>query len=198
MSETTDGLPVLEFPAAQAFADWLAAHPKGAWLKFAKQGGGGGATLSKSEALDCALCHGWIDGQLARYDEAFFLVRFTPRRPGGRWSAINRARAEALIAAGRMTPRGLAEVDAARADGRWDAAYPSSSKAEVPEDFQAALMEDAEAARAFAGLDSANRYAMLYRLHHAKSYAQRMKRVETFIAMLARGERFHPPRKRGV
>lgn len=194
MTETRAGLPILAFADARAFADWLTTNPKGAWLKFAKQGGGV-ATLSKSEALDEALCHGWIDGQLAKGDEALFLVRFTPRRPGGRWSANNRARAEALIAAGRMTPRGLAEVEAARADGRWRAAYPSASKAEIPEDFQAALRGSETAASAFAALDGANRYAMLYRLHHAKSGAQRTKMLQTFVAMLERGETIRPTRK---
>jgi uncharacterized protein YdeI (YjbR/CyaY-like superfamily) len=190
-------LPVLQFGDAAAFAAWLDEHPTspGLWLKLARQGGPE-TTVSKAEAIDCALCHGWIDGQIARFDAAFFLTRFTPRSAKSRWSAANRRRAEELTAADRIPPRGLAAIAAARADGRWDAAYPSASKAEAPEDFLAAVAADPRAAEVFDGLDSANRYALLYRLHHAPAGARRDAMIVRFVAMLARGETFHPPRER--
>jgi uncharacterized protein YdeI (YjbR/CyaY-like superfamily) len=197
VTELKDGLPTLEFADAEAFDVWLDAHGKarGAWLKFAKQGRA--TTLAKSAAIDCALCHGWIDGQLRPLDGDYFLTRFTPRKPGGRWSARNVERAEALIALGRMRPAGLAEIAAAKADGRWQAAYPSASAAKTPDDFAAALAKNAKAAPFFAALNSANRYALLYRLHHAKP-KDRERRSAEFVAMLARGETFHPVGKRRV
>jgi len=193
MTKKLDGL--LAFADAEAFARWLGenAGAKEAWLKFAKKGGGA-QTLSKSEAIDCALCFGWIDGRLERLDDAYFLTRFTPRKPGGRWSEINRERAEALISAGRMQPRGLAEVAAAKADGRWAAAYASASAIATPADFAAALQANERAAEAFAALDGANRYAVLYRLHHART---RERAVADMIARLERGELFHQAPQRG-
>ena len=163
-------------------------------MKLAKQGAPEPA-LRQAQAIDCALCHGWIDGQIARLDEAFFLTRFTPRAAKSRWSAANRKRAQELIAAGRVAPRGLAAIESAKADGRWDAAYPSAAKAATPEDFQIAIAANRRAAQAFERLDGANRYALLYRLHHA-SAARRAEMVAGFVAMLARGETIHPPRKR--
>ncbi len=194
MTTMHDGLPLLEFADAEAFAQWLAEHPeaRGAWLKFAKKGRA--ATLTKAQAVDCALCHGWIDGQLGRLDEDYFLTRFTPRKPGGRWSALNVKRVEALMAQGRMRSRGLAEIEAAKADGRWAAAYPSAAGMTTPPDFAAALQCDASAAESFAALDGANRYAILFRLHHAKPEA-RARRIAELVAMLARGETFHAPRQ---
>jgi uncharacterized protein YdeI (YjbR/CyaY-like superfamily) len=197
-----DGLPLLTFADVEAFDRWLGANPRavGAWLKFAKKGGGG-ATLAKADAIDCALCHGWIDGQLGPLDNNYFLTRFTPRKAGGRWSANNCKRAAELVAQGRMRPRGLAEIEAAKADGRWEAAYPSATAARTPADFAAALAASAKAEAFFASLDGANRYALLYRLHHAKP-AVRVRRIAEFVAMLERGETFHgaskaPPRQRG-
>jgi len=194
MRTTPDDLPLLAFADAGAFSHWLAEHAdaKGAWLQFAKTGGAAG--LSKAQAIDCALCQGWIDGQIRSFDGSHFLTRFTPRQPKSRWSAKNVARAEELMAQGRMQPSGLVEIEAAKADGRWTAAYPSASRAETPPDFIAALAANAEAERAFAALDGANRYAMLYRLHHAKPEA-RLRRIAAFIDMLTRGETFHPPRR---
>lgn len=191
------GLPILQFADAAAFEAWLAENwsSAGVWLKFARRGGPA-TTLGKAEAIDCALRHGWIDGQIARCDEAFFLTRFTPRAPKSRWSAANRRRAEELLAAGRIAPRGLAAIAAARADGRWDAAYPSPSRAEAPEDFLAAVAANPRAGPVFDGLDSANRYALFYRLHHAAVGARRDAMIARFVAMLARGETFHPPRNR--
>ncbi len=188
-------LPILHFDGAPAFAAWLADNPdsKGAWVKLAKQGAPEPA-LRQAQAIDCALCHGWIDGQIGRFDEEFFLTRFTPRAAKSRWSAANRKRAEALIAAGRVTPRGLAAIEAAKSDGRWDAAYPSAGKAKTPEDFQTAIAANRRAARAFENIDGANRYALLYRLHHV-SATKRTEMIARFVAMLARGETIHPPRK---
>ncbi len=185
------GLPVLSFRDAAAFEAWLAAHPAapGVWIKLAKQGSGA-TTLSKDEAIDCALMHGWIDGQIGRWDDVFHVTRFTPRKAGSRWSRLNCSRVERLLAAGRMTAVGLAHVEAAKADGRWAAAYPPASAAEIPEDFRSAMGR--EAAAAFAALDGANRYAMLYRLHHANDRAAMIDRL---LRMLAAGETFHPPRK---
>jgi uncharacterized protein YdeI (YjbR/CyaY-like superfamily) len=195
MPRTPDGLPMLAFADAEAFLRWLEAPAcaQGAWLKFARNNRA--STLSKAEAIDCALRHGWIDGQIARLDDDYFLIRFTPRKANSRWSARNVARANALIAEGRMLPRGLAEIAAAKADGRWAAAYPSPSKVTAPPDFMAALTRDAHAAAFFAALDSANRYAVLYRLHHAKPGA-RAARIAALVDMLARGQTFHPPRQK--
>lgn len=190
-----DGLPILAFAEGATFAQWLALNPRapGAWLKFARKGGGD--TLSKAQAIDCALCHGWIDGQLASLDAQYFLTRFTPRRAGSRWSAKNAARAEELLAQGHLQPCGLAEIEAAKADGRWAAAYPSARHIGVPTDFTAALGRSPAAGQFFETLDSANRYALLYRLHHA-SAAARTRRIDEFVAMLERGETFHPRRNR--
>ncbi|THD44575.1 MAG: hypothetical protein E7774_09870 [Bradyrhizobium sp.] len=188
-------LPILHFDGAPAFAAWLAANPdsKGAWIKLAKQGAPEPA-LRQAQAVDCALCHGWIDGQIGRFDEEFFLTRFTPRAAKSRWSAANRKRAEELIAAGRVRKSGLAAIEAAKADGRWEAAYPSASKAVTPEDFQIAIAANRRAAKAFEDLDGANRYALLYRLHHVAA-AKRAEMIARFVAMLARGETIHPPRQ---
>jgi len=193
MKTTPDGLPLLAFADAGAFSHWLAEHgdAKGAWLQFAKTGGAAG--LSKAQAIDCALCQGWIDGQIRSLDGRHFLTRFTPRQPKSRWLAKNVARAEALRTQGRMQPRGHVEIEAAKADGPWTAAYPSASRAETPPDFIAALADNAEAKLAFVALDAANRYAILYRLHHAKPDA-RPGRIAQFVDMLSRGENVHPPR----
>ncbi len=195
MTAISDGLPRLAFADAEAFAQWLVENPeaRGAWLKFAKKGGPID-TLTKAAAIDCALCHGWIDGQLGSLNDDFYLTRFTPRKGGGRWSANNVRRAEALMAQGRMGARGLAEIVAAKADGRWAAAYPSANAMTTPPDFAAALQSSDCASEMFATLDGANRYAVLYRLHHAKPQA-RERRIAEMMAMLERGETFHPPRK---
>jgi uncharacterized protein YdeI (YjbR/CyaY-like superfamily) len=197
-----DGLPLLTFAEVEAFDRWLTVNPRaaGAWLKFAKKGGRA-ATMAKADAIDCALCHGWIDGQLWPLDDDYFLTRFTPRKAGGRWSANNAKRASDLVAQGRIRLRGLAEIEAAKADGRWEAAYPSATAAKTPADFASALAASAKAEAFFASLDGANRYALLYRLHHAKP-ALRESRIAEFVAMLERGETFHgapkaPPRQRG-
>jgi uncharacterized protein YdeI (YjbR/CyaY-like superfamily) len=189
-------VPILQFDGAPAFEAWLADNPAslGAWVKLAKQGAPEPA-LRQAQAIDCALCHGWIDGQIARFDEDFFLTRFTPRAAKSRWSAANRKRAQALIAAGRIGPRGLAAIEAAKADGRWDAAYPSAATAATPEDFQIAINASRRAVLAFERLDGANRYALLYRLHHTPA-GRRAAMIARFVGMLERGETIHPPRQR--
>jgi len=187
------GLPVIGFADSRAFEAWLAAQPAdapGLWLKIAKQGSGI-ASLSKAEAIDAALCHGWVDGQLYPYDESCWLIRFTRRKVRSKWSQKNRERAEQLIDEGRMCPRGMAEIEAARADGRWDAAYPSASKAEVPPDLQAALDANPAAAAFFATLTGANRYAVLYRIGAVKKAETRARKIAQFVDMLARGETLH-------
>jgi uncharacterized protein YdeI (YjbR/CyaY-like superfamily) len=191
--EIRAGLPILAFADAAAFHAWLARQPAdspGLWLKLAKQGSGI-ASLSKAEAIDAALCHGWIDGQLHPYDATCWLIRFTPRKRAGKWSEKNRTRALELIAEGRMTPAGLAPIDAAKADGRWNAAYAPASTADVPLDLQAALDADPKAAAFFATLKGANRYAILYRIGAVKKAETRARKIADFVAMLARGETLH-------
>jgi uncharacterized protein YdeI (YjbR/CyaY-like superfamily) len=190
MSEDRGGLPILVFADRAALEQWLEAQPAdspGLWIKLAKVGSGI-SSVSKAEAIDAALCHGWIDGQLDKYDERYWLVRFTPRRARSKWSQVNVKRAEELIAEGRMRPAGLAAVEAAKADGRWDAAYAPASKAEVPPDLQAALNANPKAAAFFATLKGANRYAILYRIGAVKKAETRARKVSEFVAMLERGE----------
>jgi uncharacterized protein YdeI (YjbR/CyaY-like superfamily) len=188
-----DDLPVLELADRDAWAAWLGAgnaSSPGVWLKIAKKGSDA-RSVSYAEALDVALCHGWIDGQKRPLDDRFWLQRFTPRTPRSRWSKRNRALAERLIATGEMAPAGLREVERARADGRWEAAYDSHSTATVPPDLQAALDDNPAASAFFAGLDSANRYAILYRVQEARRPETRARRIATFVAMLAEGRRIH-------
>lgn len=189
----TDDLPILLFASPAELEAWLEdnhAAVEGAWLKIAKKDSGV-ESVTYAEALELALCFGWIDSQKRGFDERYFLQRFTPRRPRGKWSQINREKAEALIAAGAMRPTGLAEVDAAKADGRWEAAYAGQRTAEVPADLQREL-DSNEAARVFfATLDSANRYAILYRLEEAKKPETRERRLRKFVGMLERGEKIH-------
>ncbi len=144
------------------------------------------------EALEVALCFGWIDGQRDRLDEQWFLQRFTPRRPKSKWSKINRAKATALIESGRMRPAGLEAVERAKADGRWDAAYDPPSQLTVPEDLAAALAQNEAAEAFFRTLDRTNRYALLYRIHDAKRPETRARRIEQFVAMLAEGKKPYP------
>ncbi|HEX8568914.1 MAG TPA: YdeI/OmpD-associated family protein [Caulobacteraceae bacterium] len=191
--EERGGLPVLPFPSRGAFEAWLAMQPRdhpGVWVKLAKKGSDADS-VTQSEMVDACLAHGWIDGLINAWDERWYIVRCTPRRPKSKWSKINVERVEALVAAGRMTPAGLAEVERAKADGRWDAAYPPASRMEVPDDLRAALGANPQAAAAFQTLDAANRYAILYRLHDAKKPETRARRIEQFVAMLAEGRRIH-------
>jgi uncharacterized protein YdeI (YjbR/CyaY-like superfamily) len=188
-----DELPVLLFAVPADMEAWLEenhAGSPGLWLKIAKKGSGV-ESVDYAQALELALCFGWIDSQKRGFDERYFLQRFTPRRPRGKWSLINREKAEALIASGAIRPAGLAEVEAAKADGRWEAAYAGQRTAEVPEDLQRELDRSAAAREFFAELDSANRYAILYRLQEAKKPETRERRLRKFVAMLERGEKVH-------
>lgn len=182
------------FPDAAAFEAWLEQHGEDAdevWVRFAKKGSGA-ATVTYDEALEAALCFGWIDGKALGLDERFYLQRFTPRRKRSIWSKRNTEKAEALIAAGRMRPAGLRQVEAARADGRWEAAYEGSAAAAVPEDFRRELDANAAAAEFFATLKGQNRYAILYRIQTAKRPETRAKRIREFVAMLAERRTLYP------
>ena len=170
------------------------ADDAGFWLKLAKAGAPS-PTLTKAEAIEAALCHGWIDGQLDKHDAHYFLVRMTPRRRGSRWSDNNRKTAERLIREGRMQSGGLAQVEAAKADGRWAAAYRPASTAEPPADLVEALAATPGAQRAFATLDAANRYAIIYRVNDAKRPETRQRRIAQYVDMLARGETLHPAKR---
>jgi uncharacterized protein YdeI (YjbR/CyaY-like superfamily) len=187
-------LPILGFATAEEFDAWVFGQPEdspGLLLKIAKKDSGV-PTVSYSDALDVALCHGWIDGQKDRLDDEFWLQRFTPRKPRSKWSQVNCARADALVGAGRMRPAGMRQIELAKADGRWEAAYASQRTATVPEDFAAALAAQPGAQEFFAGLDSRNRYAVLYRIADAKKAATRAQRIEKYATMLAEGKKIYP------
>jgi uncharacterized protein YdeI (YjbR/CyaY-like superfamily) len=172
---------------------WLEEHHAtsgGVTVRIAKKGSDV-ATVAYPEVLDTAICFGWIDARRQALDDTFFLQRFTPRRARSRWSKINRDKAEALIAAGRMRPAGLAEVERAKADGRWEAAYAGQRSMTVPDDLQRELDARPEAAEFFAQLSSQNRYAILYRLHDAKRPETRARRLAKFVSMLEAGETIH-------
>jgi uncharacterized protein YdeI (YjbR/CyaY-like superfamily) len=184
-------VPFASREAWEAFLEEQDATSEGLWLKIAKKGSGI-ESVTYDQAVEVALCYGWIDGQKAGFDSDHWLQRFTPRKPRGRWSRINRDKATALIERGEMEPAGLREVEAAKADGRWDAAYAGQRTATVPEDLQQALDANPAAAEFFATLDSANRYAILYRVEDAKKPETRARRIEKYVAMLAAGEKLHP------
>jgi uncharacterized protein YdeI (YjbR/CyaY-like superfamily) len=189
-----DDLEILPFASGEAWERWLREHHEtapGVWIRFAKKASGV-PTVTYLEALHVALRFGWIDGQARGVDERFYVQRFTPRRARSIWSKRNRDFATALIEAGKMEPAGLREVERAKADGRWDAAYDAPSTASVPEDLQAALDREPAAAAFFAGLSSQNRYAILHRIQTAKRPETRARRIETFVAMLAAGETLYP------
>ncbi len=182
--EVRAGLPIISFADAAEFDAWLSAEPrtsKGIWLKIGKKGSGV-TGISKPDAVDAALCHGWIDGQQDKYDEHCWLTRFTPRKRASRWSQINRSRVIELVDGGSMKPAGLAEIDAAKADGRWDAAYPPARTACVPPDLQRALDHSQKAASEFAALGKQSQYALLYRLSNVKRPETRTRLICDFIA----------------
>lgn len=162
-----------------------------AWLRLAKKGTEQ-RTITYVQALESALCHGWIDGQKKAESEQYWLQRFTPRSAKSIWSKLNTDRAEALIAAGRMRPPGMGEIEKAKKDGRWAAAYTSASNSTVPDDLQAALDANPRARKFFATLNSRNRYAILYRVQNAKKPETRARKIKEFVDMLNRGETFHP------
>ncbi|MFT3894027.1 MAG: YdeI/OmpD-associated family protein [Anaerolineales bacterium] len=190
---TATELPTLPFESKKKWADWLAKqHNKstGVWLKIGKKGIGI-SSVTYEEALDVALCYGWIDGQKKGFDDQFWLQKFTPRGAKSIWSKINTEKAEKLIASGEMKPAGLKAIEAAKQDGRWEAAYHSQKTIGVPEDFLSALEKNKKAKAFFETLKSANRYAFLFRLQTAKKAETREKRIRQFVEMLEKGETFH-------
>jgi uncharacterized protein YdeI (YjbR/CyaY-like superfamily) len=189
-----DPAAVLPFADARAFARWLrASHAKApeVWIKFAKAGSGI-PSVTYAEALDEALCWGWIDGQKKSFDARYWLQRFVPRGPRSIWSRINRGHAERLIAAGRMQPEGQAEIDRAKADGRWERAYAGAGRMEFPADLLAAIEAEPKALETFTTLNAANRYALAFRTHNMKTEAGRARKIAGFVDMLRRGETIHP------
>jgi uncharacterized protein YdeI (YjbR/CyaY-like superfamily) len=185
--------PILECEDRAAWEIWLDAQhgsSPGVWLKLARKRSLA-STVTYAEALEEALRYGWIDGQKAPYDESFWLQRFVPRGPRSKWSEVNRQKASRLIEQGRMTPAGLAKVEAARQDGRWDDAYAPMRSATVPEDFQRALDENPAAKELFATLGSSQRYSFLYRVADAKRPETRARRIREYVAMLAEGRTIH-------
>lgn len=184
-------LPTKSFPSQAAWERWLARNAEssdGVWLKFAKKHSGV-STVTYAEALRVALAFGWIDSQTKRFDERYYLQRFTPRRARSRWSKINREAVEEMIDAGEMKPAGLREVERAKADGRWDAAYDSRSTATVPDDLQRELDRNPGAREAFAELSGTNRYAILYSIQDAKRTETRTRRIAKYVAMLNDGKK---------
>jgi uncharacterized protein YdeI (YjbR/CyaY-like superfamily) len=190
--KSTD-LPILPFANKNKWTDWLARQydkSAGVWLKIAKKDSGI-ASLTYDEALESALCYGWIDGQKKGFDDKYWLQKFTPRGPKSIWSKINTEKAERLIASGEMKPPGLKAIEAAKKDGRWDAAYASQKNILIPDDFQAALDENKRAKAFFATLNSVNRYAILFRIQTAKKAESRTKRIQQFVEMLERNEKIY-------
>lgn len=194
MANPPNDLPIILFEEQKAWAEWLDQHhaeAAGIWLRLAKKGSGI-TSVSYDEAVEAALCYGWIDGQKKSYDETSWLQKFTPRGAKSVWSKINRDKVQRLIASGQMKPAGLKAVEAAQQDGRWEAAYDSPAQAEVPADFQAELDRNVEAKAFFATLNKTNRYAILWRIQTAKKAETRARRIQQFIEMLARQEKLYP------
>jgi uncharacterized protein YdeI (YjbR/CyaY-like superfamily) len=192
--KNADNFPIIAFASQQEWEAWLNerhADTKGLWLKLAKKGADI-PTISYAEALEIALCYGWIDGQKAAFDDQFWLQKFTPRGPKSIWSKVNRDKAEALLAEGKMQPAGIAQMERAKADGRWDAAYESQSKIAVPPDFQSELDKNPRAQEFFDTLNSVNRYAILFRIQTAKKPETRAARIQKFIEMLVQQQKIHP------
>jgi uncharacterized protein YdeI (YjbR/CyaY-like superfamily) len=193
MAGMASELPILPFKTQRAFSAWLKKNHSGSpgvWLKLAKQGAHPSVTYA--EALEEALCYGWIDGQKKGFDDEWWLQKFTPRGPRSIWSKINREKALALIKTGRVQPAGLAAIEAAKKSGRWEAAYESQRTAGLPPDFQAELDKRPHASAFYATLNSANRYAIHFRLHNAKKPETRARRMQQFLEMLERGEKLLP------
>jgi uncharacterized protein YdeI (YjbR/CyaY-like superfamily) len=187
-------LPILSFETQAGWEAWLEEHhadSKGIWLKIAKKGTNI-PSVDYPQALESAICYGWIDGQKAALDEAYWLQKFTPRGPKSRWSKLNRDKAQALIAAGKMQPSGLKQVELAQADGRWGQAYASQSQITVPPDLQSELDKNPAARDFFDTLDSHNRYAILYRIQTAKKPQTRAARISRFVEMLSKNQKIYP------
>ena len=186
-------LPILPFASQKKWAEWLAKqHDKsaGLWLKLSKKGSGI-SSITYDEAVEIALCYGWIDGQKGSFDDRYWLQKFTPRGPKSIWSKINVAKAEKLIKSKQMKPAGLKAIAAAKKDGRWEKAYESQKNISVPEDLQAALDKNKKAKAFFATLNSVNRYAILFRIHNAKKPETRAKRIKQFIEMLQKNGKLY-------
>src|SRR5215211_6496957 len=186
-------LPILPFANKKNWADWLAKQydkTTGIWIKIGKKDSGI-LSLTYEETLDVALCYGWIDGQKKGFDDQYWLQKFTPRGPKSIWSKINTEKAERLIASSEMKTAGLKAIEAAKQDGRWDAAYASQKNITIPEDFQAALDKNEKARASFARLKSAERYSFLFRFHHAKKPETRARHIQKFVEMLEKGEKIH-------
>ena len=191
---TKPDVPIQLFPRQEDWEAWLDQHhatSPGLWLRLAKKGADL-QSLSYAEALDVALCYGWIDGQKKGLDDSSWLQKLTPRKPKSLWSKINREKVAALTQAGRMKPAGIAAVESAKQDGRWDAAYDSPGGATVPEDFQAELDRNPKARAFYDTLEKRNTYAILWRIQTAKKPETRARRIRDFLAMLERGEKIHP------
>jgi uncharacterized protein YdeI (YjbR/CyaY-like superfamily) len=187
-------LPVLAFPSVTSWHGWLETEgpqSRGAWLKISKKGAAE-PTISYQQALDVALCFGWIDGQKAPLSEHYWLQRFTPRRPGSKWSKVNKAKAEALFEAGRMQPGGLSEIELAKADGRWEAAYAGQRNSVVPDDLRQALDADPAASEFFETIDGVNRFAIIYRIGAVKRPETRARKIAQYVQMLAEHKTIHP------
>jgi uncharacterized protein YdeI (YjbR/CyaY-like superfamily) len=189
----TMDLPTLPFATKNKWLDWLARQDDksaGVWLKLAKKDSGI-PSVTYDEAVEAALCYGWIDGQKKGFDEKYWLQKFTPRGPKSIWSKINTLKAEKLIASGEMKPAGLKAIEAAKQDGRWDAAYESQKNISIPEDFESALNQNKKAKVFFATLNSVNRYAILFRIHNVKKAETRARRIKQFIEMLEKNEKLY-------
>jgi uncharacterized protein YdeI (YjbR/CyaY-like superfamily) len=187
-------LPIIPFISSDAWAAWLEEHhtaSDGLWLKIAKKGSGL-ETVTYDQAVEIALCYGWIDGQVRSFDEDYYLQRFTPRRSRSKWSKVNRKKVTELMNRGAMKPAGLREVERAKADGRWDAAYDSPSTATVPADLLRELEKNYTAREFFFELDGRNRYAILYQIQDAKRPETRARRIEKYVAMLAEQKKLYP------
>jgi uncharacterized protein YdeI (YjbR/CyaY-like superfamily) len=188
-----DGRPIVAFATQAEWEAWLDAEHAGSdgvWVKFAKKGSGV-PSVAYAEAVEVALCYGWIDSQVTSLDERFYLQKFTPRRARSKWSRVNRDKVEELTKQGRMTPAGLEQVELAKADGRWEAAYAPPASVEVPDDLRAALDASPQAAEFFATLNKSNRVAIVYQVEDAKKPETRVRRIEKFVAMMERGEKLY-------
>ena len=184
----------MSFETQQDWERWLTEHHTdtvGIWLKIAKKETGI-PSVNYSEALDSAICYGWIDGQKASFDDQYWLQKFTPRRPKSIWSKVNCDKATALIAEGRMQPAGIRQVELAKADGRWESAYESQGKITIPADFQSELDKNQKAKDFFSTLNSINRYEILFRIHSAKKPATRSARINKFIEMISNNQKIYP------
>jgi uncharacterized protein YdeI (YjbR/CyaY-like superfamily) len=192
--KNSENVPIMSFETQQDWEAWLKeyhADTKGIWLKIAKKEART-PSVSYAEALEAALCYGWIDGQKAAFDDNYWLQKFTPRTVKSIWSKVNCGKAEALITEGRMQPAGLRQVELAKSDGRWERAYESQSKITIPDDFQSELDKNPQAKDFFSTLDSANRYAFLFRIHAAKKPETRSAKIQKFVEMLNQQQKLHP------